>query len=582
MNSFTGGATLLVGGKMNEWLKKVAAKAKELWGKWRPVQKVILIGIVVAVIFAIVMVARLSARPTTVRLFNSPVTDQNRLTQILDRIDREGRNAYTSADGYISVDDERTARYLREILISEQLVPSSIDPWAGFFDRSWSTTDADQNIKLKNAIQRQLKQHIEAIADVQSADVNLVLPETALFTDDQNPVSASVILRVTGNSDLLTNRQRVLGIQRLILSAVEGLREENLIITDGFGNQINDFEGMAESDRVSIVEKQQKLIRKQEVELRARILNALQKTFTEDRCRDIVVSIEMDMSQRTSDSTEYSPIQIRPDNPDTPYDDSEYRDTLPLSQQTVTREWQGTGYNPEGPAGVAGQVPPTYSDMSNVIGRSTETGVTQNNVINTKQTSEISSPKIDRISVAVNLDGKWRRVRDDNGNLTIENGSIKREYTPVSPEELSEAVRLVQGAIGYNRDRGDRVEVTNVQYDRDEQFEEEDADYFAAIQRRRTILLVLVAVAVALIGFILFRVISRELERRRREREARLLAEQQAARERALWEAKDEGMEVTMSVEETRRMELQENAIALAKEHPEDVAMLIRTWLMEE
>ena len=69
---------------------------------------------------------------------------------------------------------------------------------------------------------------------------------------------------------------------------------------------------------------------------------------------------------------------------------------------------------------------------------------------------------------------------------------------------------------------------------------------------------------------------------RRREREARLLAEQQAARERALWEAKDEGMEVTMSVEETRRMELQENAISMAKEHPEDVAMLIRTWLMEE
>ena len=33
----------------------------------------------------------------------------------------------------------------------------------------------------------------------------------------------------------------------------------------GFTNQINDFEGMAESDRVSIIEKQQKLIRKQEL-----------------------------------------------------------------------------------------------------------------------------------------------------------------------------------------------------------------------------------------------------------------------------------------------------------------------------
>ena len=50
---------------MNEWLKKTVAKAKELWGKWRPVQKVILIGIIVAVIFAIVMAARLSAKPTT-------------------------------------------------------------------------------------------------------------------------------------------------------------------------------------------------------------------------------------------------------------------------------------------------------------------------------------------------------------------------------------------------------------------------------------------------------------------------------------------------------------------------------------
>ena len=258
---------------MNEWLKKTVAKAKELWGKWRPIQKVILIGILVAVIFAIVMAARLSAKPTTVRLFNSPVTDQNRLTEILDRIDREGRAAYTSDDGYISVDDEKTARYLREILISEQLVPSSIDPWAGFFDRNWSTTDSDQKVKLKNAIQKQLKLHLEAISDVQSADVTLVLPDRSLL--DQKPVSASVILRVTGNSDLLTNRHRILGIQRIILSAVEGLREENLIIADSEGNQINDFEGMAESDRVSLVEKQQKLIRKQEVELRARILNAL-------------------------------------------------------------------------------------------------------------------------------------------------------------------------------------------------------------------------------------------------------------------------------------------------------------------
>lgn len=569
---------------MNEWLKNMMGKLKDLWSKWKPIQKVIIIGIVLVVIVVIIASARLSSAPTTVRLFNAPVTDQAALTNILDRLSQENVEAYTTEEGYISVQDDITARRMREILVSEDLVPSSIDPWASFYDRSWSTTDADQNVKLKNTIQKQLKQHIEAINDIQMADVNIVLPENQLFTADQNPVTASVIIKTKPTSSFLTDRKRILGLQKLVLSAVEGLKAENLIIADFEGNQINDFEGMAESDRIDIIAKQQKLIRKQETEIRAKILKAFQNTYTEDRCRDMIVAVEMDMSQKTSDSTIYTPIERKKDNPDTPYDDSEYVDTLPISQQTVTKEWQGTGFNPEGPAGVEGQNPPVYSDMSNVIGKSTETGITQNNVINTTQTSQISSPKIDRISVSVNLDGKWKKViNPETGNPVIdEDGSIKRIYTALTPNELSEAEKSIKGAIGYNRDRGDLVVVTNIAYDRDEEFAKEDAEYFAQLQRRRTILLILIAVAVVLIGFILFRIISRELERRRRLREEELLRKQQAAREAALWEAKDDGMEVTMSVEETRRMELQENAIAMAKEHPEDVAMLIRTWLMEE
>lgn len=569
---------------MNEWLKNMMGKLKDLWSKWKPIQKVIIIGIVLVVIVVIIASARLSSAPTTVRLFNAPVTDQAALTNILDRLSQENVEAYTTEDGYISVQDDLTARRMREILVSEDLVPSSIDPWASFYDRSWSTTDADQNVKLKNTIQKQLKQHIEAINDIQMADVNIVLPENQLFTADQNPVTASVIIKTKPTSSFLTDRKRILGLQKLVLSAVEGLKAENLIIADFEGNQINDFEGMAESDRIDIIAKQQKLIRKQETEIRAKILKAFQNTYTEDRCRDMIVAVEMDMSQKTSDSTIYTPIERKKDNPDTPYDDSEYVDTLPISQQTVTKEWQGTGFNPEGPAGVEGQNPPVYSDMSNVIGKSTETGITQNNVINTTQTSQISSPKIDRISVSVNLDGKWKKViNPETGNPVIdEDGSIKRIYTALTPNELSEAEKSIKGAIGYNRDRGDLVVVTNIAYDRDEEFAKEDAEYFAQLQRRRTVLLILIAVAVVLIGFILFRIISRELERRRRLREEELLRKQQAAREAALWEAKDDGMEVTMSVEETRRMELQENAIAMAKEHPEDVAMLIRTWLMEE
>ena len=567
---------------MNEWLKKVLTSIKDLWSKWKPIQKVILIGIIIVVIIAIVLTARISAKPTQYRILNTPITDTVRLNEILDRISEENISADSDDRGYIYVSDEVTARKLRTILSTEGLLPSNIDPFAGIFDRDIFTTDEDVKVKKLQAMQKQLTQHLETIPDIRVADVNIVSPEDKLFKEDQNPVTASVILKVTNNSDLYTNKKRIKGIQDLILSAVEGLKAENLIIADEDGNQINDFEGMAESDRIDNVKKQQKLIRQLEVEIRAKILKALQKTFTEDRCRDMVVAVEMDMSQRQSQSTEYKPIVIKEDNPDTPYDDSELRDTLPLSTQTVTKEWQGTGYNPEGPAGVEGQTPPVYSDMANVIGKSTETGTTINHVQNRTDTTEISSPKPNKISVSVNLDGKWKKVKDNEGNLIIEDGSIKREYTPVSPEDMAEAEKSIKAAMGYDRSRGDQVAVTNIAYDRDDEFLQEDNAYFAALQRKRTILMILIAIAVVLVSFILFRIISRELERRRREREARLLAEQQAARERALWDAKEDSMEVTMSVEETRRMELQENAIAMAKEHPEDVAMLIRTWLMEE
>ena len=250
-------------------------------------------------------------------------------------------------EGVISVNDEKTARRIRTLLSVEGLAPSNYDPFAEFYNRSWSTTDAEQNVRRKNAISAALKQHLESLSDIDVAFVTLVLPDKALFASEQNPVTASIAIRPSRTSDILSDRRKVKGIQDYILKAVEGLSAENLTIIDQNGHILNDFEGMAESDRVSIIEKQQKLIRKMEAQLEAKVLAALQNNYTSDRITDVIAHYEMDMSEKHSDSTIYSPIQIKPDNPDTPYDDSEYRDTLPISQQTVTKEWQGTGYNPE-------------------------------------------------------------------------------------------------------------------------------------------------------------------------------------------------------------------------------------------
>lgn len=570
---------------MNEWFKNMIEKFQNFWKTSSVIVKVIVVGIALAVVGAVIFAVNVSGSDSTVRLFPQAVTDESVRNQILDRVARENVQVYVNDEGVISVNDEKTARRIRTLLSVEGLAPSNYDPFAEFYNRSWSTTDAEQNVRRKNAISAALKQHLESLSDIDVAFVTLVLPDKALFASEQNPVTASIAIRPSRTSDILSDRRKVKGIQDYILKAVEGLSAENLTIIDQNGHILNDFEGMAESDRVSIIEKQQKLIRKMEAQLEAKVLAALQNNYTSDRITDVIAHYEMDMSEKHSDSTIYSPIQIRPDNPDTPYDDSEYRDTLPISQQTVTKEWQGTGYNPEGPAGVEGQTPPVYSDVSNVIGKSTETGVSQNNVINTTHITEKVAPQPGRITISANIDGVWKLKKDPKTHEYIineEDGSLVREYTPISPEDLAKIKEYVEAAVGFSKSRNDVVTITNIPIDHTQEFREFDEAYFKKLQTRRTVLLVLVAVAVVLIGFILFRIISKEIERRRRAREEELLRQQQLAREQALWEAKDEAQTVTMSVEESRRAELQENAINMAKEHPEDVAMLIRTWLMEE
>ena len=544
---------------MNEWFKNMIEKFQNFWKTSSVIVKVIVIGIALAVVGAVIFAVNVSGSDSTVRLFPQAVTDESVRNQILDRVARENVQVYVNDEGVISVNDEKTARRIRTLLSVEGLAPSNYDPFAEFYNRSWSTTDAEQNVRRKNAISAALKQHLESLSDIDVAFVTLVLPDKALFASEQNPVTASIAIRPSRTSDILSDRRKVKGIQDYILKAVEGLSAENLTIIDQNGHILNDFEGMAESDRVSIIEKQQKLIRKMEAQLEAKVLAALQNNYTSDR--------------------------IKPDNPDTPYDDSEYRDTLPISQQTVTKEWQGTGYNPEGPAGVEGQTPPVYSDVSNVIGKSTETGVSQNNVINTTHITEKVAPQPGRITISANIDGVWKLKKDPKTHEYIineEDGSLVREYTPISPEDLAKIKEYVEAAVGFSKSRNDVVTITNIPIDHTQEFREFDEAYFKKLQTRRTILLVLAAVAVVLVGFILFRIISKEIERRRRAREEELLRQQQLAREQALWEAKDEAQTVTMSVEESRRAELQENVINMAKEHPEDVAMLIRTWLMEE
>jgi flagellar M-ring protein FliF len=547
------------------------------------IQRIILVGIAAAVIAGFAALMSVSSSPTMVPVIDAPIRDEAALDRIITRLNEEGVKTQVSAAGVVQVPDEKTARRMRSILIREDLIPSGTDPWAIFDRERWTITDFERNVNLRRAITQMVTDHIKAVDDVDDANVTIVAPERELFRSDQNPVTASVIITPKPGSDIVQNRKKIEGIQKILKFAVEGLTDDNIVITDQAGLILNDFTGMAAMDRLNLIEREQKIIRQQEAQYRAIVLTALQKTFTTDRVRDLNLKIAMDMSQKAIGTEEFFPITIRPRTPGLPYDDSELVPSITRSRSSSDTKWEGTGYNPEGPAGVEGQTPPAFKDMSNLYGRMTQETNTHNEEINKKVTQEERSPQIDRVTVSVNIDGQWKKKYDEKGNpVVLPDGAIDREYIPVPPDVLRSTQLLIQSAVGYNAGRGDSVTVQNIPFDRTREFAEEDAAYFRRKQIQTTVLIFISGLIILLIAFIVFRTIQRAIERRRRLEAEERARREAAIREGAIASAEEEGVDVSISVEERTRMELLESVINMAKEHPEDVAQLIRTWILEE
>lgn len=92
-------------------------------------------------------------------------------------------------------------------------------------------------------------------------------------------------------------------------------------------------------------------------------INRVQNTIDVDKTSiDEISYVPVNKEERSRTDGTYSPITIREDNPKTPYDD------YVTSDQVNPKDFKGTAYNLKGPSGAEGQIPPVYSDMSNIIG----------------------------------------------------------------------------------------------------------------------------------------------------------------------------------------------------------------------
>ncbi|MCI5523746.1 MAG: flagellar M-ring protein FliF, partial [Spirochaetia bacterium] len=403
---------------MNEWFKKIVSSLKEKWSKWTVLKKLLAVGIAVAAVGAVIWLVAGSSKESTIRLFARPVTDDAMLARIEARLAQENVQVYISNDGYISVDNEKIAKKWRAQLSVEGLLPSDFDVYAIFNDPSWNRNDRDDQVKYKKLVETKLQEQLSQLEHIDRAVVTVTLPEEAVYASMQKPTTASVTLFTTGNMDLEKNT--VKGIQSLIVKAVEGLVPENVVILNSTGNQINDFEGMAESDRLSNIERTQKIRQRLEAKY-ANDVKAQLETIYPGRVSLGLMTVDWDFSEEKESGTEHTAPVIKQDNKDTSYDDGKVAEEgFPISSETVRKEYVGSLYNPEGPAGVDGQTSPNYSDLSNAIGKTTEEGVKVNRVVDVRNYEKTVTPRPSRISFSVNIDGVWTKDLDSRGNIIFE------------------------------------------------------------------------------------------------------------------------------------------------------------------
>ena len=556
---------------MNALPVRLWQRAADLWGGWSQLQKLSLGVLVVTSIIALTLLgASRGDGPSVagrhgVALIGAPINDQQDLLRIAARLDQENAEYRIAADNRILVADRENARRLRAILIREDLIPPQTDPFSIFEVDRFSMTDFERNVNLQRALTRNLEQHLSALDDVVAANVTLVVPETELFAEDQNPTTASIIITPRPGSDILEDRKKVAGIQRLVQFAVAGLRAENIVILDHRGVQVNDFGDLSGHGRVTLVERQLNTKFDLEQRYKQEILTALGRIFTLDRVQIVRLDIDLDLSAETTQTEEHFPIAMRADNPHTESDETVNVPSITVSEQRQQETLPVT----------AQESVPVMAGAGSGAGAYERSSVSRNEVVNRRNTVTEKSPwTINRITVSVALDGVWRtRFQPDGQILLTAAGSVQREYTPVSTEDLRKATLLIQDAIGWDRQRGDSVTVEHLQFDRTRQFQQEDA-----VLRREAELLRLLPLAAAGAAALLFTALGSWLWGRHR----RSRAAQRPGLHPARLSAAARGGRAAAPANLRSKAQMQQNAAKLARERPADAARALRTWLVEK
>lgn len=398
--------------------------------------------------------------------------------------------------------------------------------FALFENNNLITSDFERRVQWQIALEEELCRTITSIEAVEQARVHLVIPEGSLFVREKSEPSASVLLKLTPLASL--DEYQIQGILNLVAGSVENLVPENISIIDSQGHSLFDPYQQTEGQfGLTAVEKQLALTRQFEKEIEGRLRSILERVCGPGKAV-AMVSAELDFDARERTAITY-------DNP------------VNRSEQRVEERYEGAG---TGPAEVGEPNIPGYE----VAGGEGDYNYERlEEIVNYEigETSEFlayAPGQIERLSVAVIVD-------EAAGN----------------PEVASQITTVLVSALGIDPERGDNFSVQFIPFDdswqREWEEEPEDSRRFSMEPGLR---IALAGGALLLLILIAFFV--------RRRRAARLESEAvPLSAESVLQEA----MEKKVSDEQIDHSK-REKARQLGDTEPENVALLLKTWLAED
>lgn len=514
-------------------LNTLLARATAWWGEMDP--QVRRRNLLIAVISGLVLSGLLyiAFRPQYTTVFSGlTLSDSAEITSVLQT---EGIKSRLEGSGSAIAVPKKSADQARLAAASAGLPKTGSVGYELIGQGGLTMTESERALQQQLLLEQQLVFTLQKISGVREAAVKLVLPKTEIFLDPKRQVvpTASVWVK----ADALDSSQ-VAGIVHLIARAVPNLDPDNVTVVNQDGRVLTAAGSGSDSGSADQATRQQAL----QTELERSIGTLLGQVFGEDNVA-VRVKAELDFNQRSSESVRWSAPEGGDEGLISRLEDmSEY-----YSSQGGTSTGQpGTGSN----------------------GGSYQTG----------ENGDASSLSETRQRV---IDYELDQIKEQ---ITYAPGAIKRlsvsviVNTPDLGAETEKVQAAVQAAIGYDASRSDLVSIQSMSFaDPDggkPPVVTEPAKWYSSLAARVGLGLLLAAMLVLML--------------RARGRRARLVMEELQAPPIAVTASEalaraEQALELELPVPQDTEVQLKRKTLQqMAKEKPDEFALLIRAWLNEE